>query len=53
MTSYGAQEHFTLDVTLCVGHVDEYLTFIPDASSPKGFKLLLSDVNAGYEVSMV
>lgn len=40
---------FTLDVTfLCVGHVDEYMTFIPDASSSKGFKFLLADVNAGY-----
>ena len=44
-----AQDPFTLDVTfLCVGHVDEYMTFIPDASSPKGFKFLLADVNAGY-----
>lgn len=50
MTSYGAQDPFTLDVTfLCVGHVDEYMTFIPDASSPKGFKFLLADVDAGYE----
>ena len=24
------------------------MTFIPDASSPKGFKYLLADVNAGY-----
>lgn len=29
---------------LCVGHVDEFQTFVPDASSPKGFKLLFSDV---------
>ncbi len=44
------QMPFTLDVTfLCVGHVDEYMTFVPDASSPKGFKYLLADVNAGYE----
>lgn len=44
------QEPFTLDVTfLCVGHVDEYMTFVPDANSPKGFKFLLADVNAGYE----
>ena len=43
------QMPFTLDVTfLCVGHVDEYMTFVPDASSPKGFKFLLADVNAGY-----
>ena len=43
------QAPFTLDVTfLCVGHVDEYMTFVPDASSPKGFKYLLADVNAGY-----
>lgn len=35
---------------LCVGHVDEYMTFVPDASSPKGFKLVIADVPAAYDV---
>jgi hypothetical protein len=35
---------------LCIGHVDEFVAFIPDASSPKGFKLLCSDVNAAYAI---
>jgi hypothetical protein len=44
------QAPFELDVTwLCVGHVDEFMTFIPDASSEKGFKLLVTDVPAGYD----
>ncbi len=43
------QAPFELDVTwLCVGHVDEFMTFVPDASSDKGFKLLVTDVPAGY-----
>jgi hypothetical protein len=33
---------------LCVGHVDEYSTFIPDPSSEKGFKFVYGDVDAGY-----
>lgn len=33
---------------LCVGHVDEFSSFVPDPSSPKGFKMLLADVDAAY-----
>ncbi|MCA9637487.1 MAG: hypothetical protein KC420_15780 [Myxococcales bacterium] len=35
---------------LCVGHVDEYISFVPDPSSPKGFKFLIADVDAAYEL---
>jgi hypothetical protein len=35
---------------LCVGHVDEFQTFVPDASSPKGFKLLFADVPSALEL---
>jgi len=35
---------------LCVGHVDEYISFIPDPNSDKGFKLLIADVDAAYAV---
>jgi protein-arginine deiminase len=33
---------------LCVGHVDEFSSFVPDPSSAKGFKALLADVDAAY-----
>lgn len=33
---------------LCVGHVDELMTFVADPSSPKGFKLLFADVPSAY-----
>ena len=33
---------------LCVGHVDEFVSFIPDPGSPKGFKMLIADVPAAY-----
>jgi hypothetical protein len=33
---------------LCVGHVDEFSSFVPDPSSEKGFKALLADVDAAY-----
>ena len=50
LDSQVVQEPFTLDITwLCVGHVDEFITFVPDASSEKGFKLLITDVDAGYD----
>jgi hypothetical protein len=43
------QAPFIHDVTwLCVGHVDEFSTFLPDPNSDKGFKLLVTDVDEGY-----
>ena len=49
LESQQVQDPFVLDTSwLCVGHVDEYSTFVPDASSPKGFKLLLADVDSAY-----
>lgn len=46
-----AQDMFMPDTTwLCVGHVDEYFTFVPDGSSEKGFKLLITDVDAAWEL---
>ncbi len=45
------QAPLQLDVEwLCVGHVDEFLAFIPDSSAAKGFKLLYADVDAAYAV---
>ena len=45
------QAPFELPTTwLCVGHVDEFSTFVPDASSPKGFKLVIADVPSAWQV---
>ncbi len=33
---------------LCVGHVDEFSSFLPDPSSPKGFKLVVADVPSAW-----
>lgn len=35
---------------LCVGHVDEFSSFVADPNSPKGFKLLLSSTTEAYEL---
>lgn len=44
------QAPIELDVGfLCVGHVDEFVTFLPDPSAPKGFRLYVTDVDKGYE----
>lgn len=51
LDSQTLQAPFPVDSNwLCVGHVDEFSSFIPDASSPKGFKLLLSDTTSAYEI---
>lgn len=42
------QAPFTLDIGwLCVGHVDEFSTFLPDPSAPKGFRLYVADIDLG------
>lgn len=33
---------------LCVGHIDEYTSFVPDPGSPKGFKFVISDVPSAW-----
>lgn len=51
LASQSVQAPFEVDTTwLCVGHVDEISSFVPDPSSPKGFRLLLADVDAGIDV---
>lgn len=45
------QKPFEVDSTwLCVGHVDEWMSWVPDASSPKGFKMIYGDIDLGYEI---
>jgi len=44
------QAPFQLDISwLCVGHVDEFISWVPDTSSDKGFKMILADTEVGYE----
>jgi hypothetical protein len=51
LESQSVQDPIQVDTSwLCVGHVDEFSSWVPDASSPKGFKLLFSDVDAAYEL---
>jgi hypothetical protein len=51
LSAQSVQAPFALDTTwLCVGHVDEVITFVPDASSAKGFKLVIADVPAAYDL---
>ncbi|MCC6527824.1 MAG: hypothetical protein IT373_34585, partial [Polyangiaceae bacterium] len=35
---------------LCVGHVDEFMSFLADPAAPKGWKLVFADVPAAYEL---
>jgi protein-arginine deiminase len=45
------QDPFDIDTSwLCVGHVDEFTSFVPDPSSEKGFKMLIGDVDAAWEL---
>ncbi len=42
------QAPFEVDTSfLCVGHIDEFTTFIPDPSSEKGFKFVVGDAEVG------
>lgn len=51
LASQKLQAPFELPTSwLCVGHVDEFSTFVPDATSPKGFKLVVADVPAAWEL---
>lgn len=43
------QAPFLIDTTwLCVGHADEFQSFVPDPTSPKGFKWIVGDIDEGY-----
>jgi hypothetical protein len=35
---------------LCVGHVDEVVSFVPDPGSAKGFKMVFADVAVAYQL---
>ncbi|MBL8619338.1 MAG: hypothetical protein JNM72_27235 [Deltaproteobacteria bacterium] len=43
------QAPIVLDVSwLCVGHVDEFMTFLPDPDAPRGFRLVYADTRLGF-----
>ena len=45
------QAPFELDTSwLCVGHVDEFMSWIPDASAPRGWRLVYTDIPGAWEV---
>ncbi len=49
LTAQGVQDPFNLDVSfLCVGHVDEFMTTIPDPAARLGFWVLLADTGLGH-----
>lgn len=33
---------------LCVGHVDEFMSFVPDSTAPRGFRFLVTDQATAY-----
>ena len=44
------QDPFSVDSTwLCVGHVDEFVSFIADSSSDLGFKMMFADTSLMYD----
>ena len=45
------QKPFMADSTwLCVGHIDEFTTTIPDPSAPKGFRFVISDTHSAWDI---
>lgn len=51
LEAQGAQAPTPIDTSwLCVGHVDELLSFVPDPTAPRGFRALVPDVTAGAEL---
>ena len=45
------QDPFQVDTSwLCVGHVDEFMTFLPDPTAPRGFRFVITDVDAAWDV---
>jgi protein-arginine deiminase len=49
LASQRVQAPFQLPTNwLCVGHVDEFSSFVPDPASAKGFKLVIADTAAAW-----
>ncbi len=51
LDSQQVQDPFMIDSTwLCVGHVDEFISTVPDASSEIGFKVIVTDTHAAWDI---
>ena len=35
---------------LCVGHIDEFTTFVPDPTAPRGFRFVYADTTSAWEI---
>jgi protein-arginine deiminase len=45
------QKPFDVDTGwLCVGHIDEYTSFVPDPTAPKGFRFIYADTQAAWDI---
>jgi len=45
------QKPFDVDTGwLCVGHIDEYASFVPDPTAPKGFRFVYADTQAAWDI---
>jgi protein-arginine deiminase len=51
LASQVVQDPIELDTSwLCVGHVDEFISFVPDSTAPKGFRMAYADVDTAWAV---
>ncbi|MCB9687659.1 MAG: hypothetical protein H6738_10270 [Alphaproteobacteria bacterium] len=45
------QDPLMIDTSwLCVGHVDEIMSFVPDPTAPRGFRFAYSDIPLAYQI---
>ncbi|TVQ88026.1 MAG: hypothetical protein EA397_17555 [Deltaproteobacteria bacterium] len=50
LDSIQSQRPFWVDTDwLCVAHIDEVVSFVPDPTAPRGFRFLVSDIELGYQ----
>lgn len=48
---FGVQKPFKPDAAwLCVGHIDEFTSTIPDPTAPKGFRFVMADTASAWAV---
>jgi len=51
LESFKIQKPFMPDTSwLCVGHIDEITTTIPDPTAPKGFRFVIADTRSAWEL---
>jgi hypothetical protein len=51
LAAQGQQDPFQVDTSwLCVGHVDEFMTFVPDPDAPRGFRFVYTDTALAWDV---